>query len=50
MLRPVQAQFRELTADPGTTAKILARAAERAQEVAAATLTRARDAIGLLPR
>ncbi|HET9443068.1 MAG TPA: tryptophan--tRNA ligase [Acidimicrobiales bacterium] len=49
-LRPVQARYRELEADPGTLEAILADGAERAQAVAAKTLARAYEAIGLLPR
>jgi tryptophanyl-tRNA synthetase len=49
-LRPVQARYAELAADPATTAKVLQHGAEKAQEVAARTLARARDAVGLLPR
>jgi tryptophanyl-tRNA synthetase len=50
VLRPVQDRYRELEADPGTTAAILERGAERARSVAVKTLARARDAVGLLPR
>ncbi len=49
LLRPVQARYRELEADPATVDKILRAGAERAEPVAAATLARAMDAIGLLP-
>jgi tryptophanyl-tRNA synthetase len=49
-LRPVQERFRELAADPGATAAILAGGAEKAQSMAAVSLARARDALGLLPR
>jgi tryptophanyl-tRNA synthetase len=49
LLGPIQARFRELAADPGSVAKILAAGAERADAVASVTLTRAMDAIGLLP-
>jgi len=49
-LRPVQQRYRELDADPAATAKILEAGAERAQSVAAGTLARARNAMGLLPR
>jgi tryptophanyl-tRNA synthetase len=48
MLRPVQARFRELAGDPAETTAVLRRGAEKAGTVAAATLTRAKDAIGLL--
>jgi len=49
MLRPVQERYGELSADPGTLAAVLAGGAARAREVAAATVTRARAAMGLLP-
>ncbi|HET9072797.1 MAG TPA: tryptophan--tRNA ligase [Acidimicrobiales bacterium] len=49
LLRPVQARYRELEADPATVDKVLRAGAERAEPVAAATLARAMDAIGLLP-
>jgi tryptophanyl-tRNA synthetase len=48
-LTPIQVRYRELAADPGTVAKILAQGAEKAQSVASVTLARARDHIGLLP-
>ncbi len=48
MLEPIQARYHELSADPATVAKILAKGAEKAQVVAAATLARARRAVGLL--
>jgi tryptophanyl-tRNA synthetase len=50
LLEPIQARYRELSADPSTVAKILERGAEKAQAVAAATLARARTSIGLLDR
>jgi tryptophanyl-tRNA synthetase len=50
LLRPVQDRFAELTADPASLTAILADGAARARSVASGTLTRARDAIGLLPR
>jgi tryptophanyl-tRNA synthetase len=49
-LRPVQERYKELAADPGGAAKLLEHGAEKAQERAAATLARAMDAVGLLPR
>jgi len=48
-LRPIQARFAELAADPDGTAAILANGAAKAQAVAAPTLARAQAAIGLLP-
>jgi tryptophanyl-tRNA synthetase len=48
-LAPIQARYAELSADPGYVLGILAEGARRAADVADATLTRARDAIGLLP-
>ena len=49
-LAPVQAHFRELMADQAALAEIVAKGADKARSVAHVTLTRARDAIGLLPR
>jgi tryptophanyl-tRNA synthetase len=49
-LRPVRERYAELADDPGETAAILKRGAEKAQQVAGATLARAKEAIGLLPR
>ena len=48
-LRPIQARFAELAADPTGTAAILANGAAKARSVAAPTLARAQAAIGLLP-
>jgi tryptophanyl-tRNA synthetase len=50
LLAPLQARYAELAADPGHVAAQLREGAERAQGVAAVTLTRAREAVGLLPR
>ena len=49
-LRPVRERYVELAEDPGETAAVLKRGAEKAQQVAGATLARAKEAIGLLPR
>jgi tryptophanyl-tRNA synthetase len=49
-LRPLRQRFAELAEDPGETAAVLKRGAEKAQQIAGATLARAKDAIGLLPR
>jgi tryptophanyl-tRNA synthetase len=49
-LRPLRERYAELAEDPGETAAILKRGAEKAQQVAGATLARAKDRIGLLPR
>ncbi len=46
---PVARRTREFLDDPGEVDRILARGAERANEVADATLRRAYDAVGLLP-
>jgi tryptophanyl-tRNA synthetase len=48
-LRPIQARFAELAADPEGTAAILAKGAAKARGVAAPTLERARGNLGLLP-
>jgi tryptophanyl-tRNA synthetase len=50
VLAPVQARYAELEGDPVTSAAILAAGAERARNLAAPVLERARNAIGLLPR
>jgi tryptophanyl-tRNA synthetase len=50
LLRPVQERYRELAADQAELARILEKGAAKAQTVAAATMDRARTAIGLLPR
>lgn len=49
-LRPLQERYRALEADPGYVRQILDEGATRAQTVAAATLARAKAAIGLVPR
>ncbi len=49
MLRPVQARFADLTADPSAIRSILHEGAAKARSVASATLARASEAIGLLP-
>jgi tryptophanyl-tRNA synthetase len=48
LLRPIQARYAELSADPGGTAALLAKGAEKAQSVAGPTLARAKNALGLL--
>ena len=47
-LAPIQARLAELEADPAETRRLLAIGAEKAQATAAATLGRAREALGLL--
>lgn len=47
-LRPVRERHAELAADPGAVEAALRDGAERAREVAAATMERVRDAVGLL--
>ncbi|HMC40718.1 MAG TPA: tryptophan--tRNA ligase, partial [Acidimicrobiales bacterium] len=49
-LEPMQARYRELTADPGYVHEVLRKGAERAGTVASETLRRAYDAVGLLAR
>jgi tryptophanyl-tRNA synthetase len=49
LLRPVQARYAELAADPAAVTALLARGADKARDTAAATLARARRAVGLLP-
>ena len=50
LLLPLQERYRELAGDPKRTAAILEEGAAKAQRVASATLARAKDAVGLLPR
>lgn len=49
MLRPIQTRFAELEADPAETARLLRIGADKARSIATATLTRAKNNIGLLP-
>ena len=49
-VRPIQARYAELEADPAEAARLLAIGASKAESVASVTLARAYDAIGLLPR
>ena len=49
LLRPVQARFAELEADPAETRRLLRVGADKARAIAAVTLDRARANIGLLP-
>jgi len=48
LIAPIQQRYRRLVTDPVETARLLAIGAGQAATVAAATLVRARDAIGLL--
>ena len=50
LLRPIQTRYQELMADRAELARLLHVGAERAGAVAQATLARAYDHIGLLPR
>ena len=50
MLEPVQKRYVELMADRGELANLLRKGSHKAGAVAAATLQRAYDAIGFLPR
>jgi tryptophanyl-tRNA synthetase len=47
LLRPIQARYAELTADPTALAELLTKGADRARETASATLARAQRAVGL---
>jgi len=49
VLDPIRARYDELMGDPGELARLLAVGADRAREIAAATLGRAQRNIGLLP-
>ena len=46
---PIRARTLELLDDPAELDRILARGAERASVIAGATMSRVRDAVGLLP-
>ena len=48
-LRPVQQRYHEILADPGWVEQVLRKGADQARPLAAATLARAREAVGLLP-
>ena len=48
-LRPLQQRYSELRADPATLQRVLAEGGERASDVATATLSRTRKALGFLP-
>jgi tryptophanyl-tRNA synthetase len=50
LARPIQQRYAELAADPATVVEVLRAGAERAGAIASATLARASEAIGLLPR
>jgi len=47
LLRPIQARYHELMADPAELGSLLRKGADKARTVAAATLARAQSAIGL---
>ncbi len=49
LLRPIQTRYRELASDVGEVERTLADGAARARAIAAPTLARAKDAVGLLP-
>jgi tryptophanyl-tRNA synthetase len=48
-LEPIQARYRELSADPGEVERLLRRGTDRARELATPTLALARDRVGFLP-
>ena len=50
LLRPIQSRYTELMTDRGELASLLRKGADKATVVAAATLNRANNAIGFLPR
>ncbi len=50
LLTPIRDRYRDLSAEPGEVARLLETGAERARSVAAATLERARNNAGLIPR
>lgn len=47
-LRPIQARYHDLAADPATTSAILRKGADKARALAAPKLAQAREALGLL--
>lgn len=49
LLRPVQQRYAELSQDPGTVQQILAQGADKARSMAAQTMKRVRDRLGLPP-
>jgi len=49
VLRPIQARYAELAADPAGTAALLDKGAAKARSLAGPTLARAKAAIGLVP-
>ena len=50
LLAPIRERYRELSSDPAEIARLLAAGADKARELAAATLKRARNNAGLIPR
>jgi tryptophanyl-tRNA synthetase len=48
MLRPIQTRYAELAADPAELDRLLAAGAAKASTIAARTMARAREAVGLL--
>ena len=50
LLEPIQARYHELMADPGEVQAVAAKGAAKARALAAPTLERARERLGLLPR
>ena len=50
LLSPIRERYRELSSDPAEIARVLAIGADKARTVASATLKRARDNAGLIPR
>ena len=49
VLRPIQERYSELAADPAETNRLLAVGADKARQVASATVGRAKTSMGLLP-
>ena len=47
LLKPIQEKYHDLADDPGETNRLIAKGAEKAREIASATLSRARNNIGL---
>lgn len=49
VLRPIQSRYSQLIADPGEMTRLLSKGADKARQVASATLQRVYSNIGLLP-
>ena len=50
LLEPIQQRHAELADDPGEVERLLAAGADKAREVSAPKLARAKELVGFLPR